>query len=117
MAGSSATWTPVHVARAIIDSSIVTETVPIRSRVDAAFLLLGLRKAGTPLLIASTPVRAAAPELKARSRRKAIARVPSCSIPGSGARVKPELSAEGRVPAVRRTMPTRAIDRTANMKR
>ena len=38
--------------------------------VVAAFLLLGLRKAGTPLLIASTPVSAVQPEENARSSRK-----------------------------------------------
>ena len=39
----------------------------------AAFLRFGFRKAGTPLLIASTPVSAAQPEEKARSSRKAPA--------------------------------------------
>ena len=51
--------------------NIVTATRPIISSVVAAFLLLGLRKAGTPLLIASTPVSAAQPEEKARRIRKA----------------------------------------------
>ena len=50
--------------------SIVTDRPPISSSVVAAFLLLGLRKAGTPLLIASTPVSAAQPEEKARRIRK-----------------------------------------------
>ena len=53
----------------IIDSSMVTEIRPISSSVVAAFLLLGFWKAGTPLEIASTPVRAAQPEEKARSSR------------------------------------------------
>ena len=35
----------------------------------AAFLLFGLRNAGTPLLIASTPVSAVQPEENARSSR------------------------------------------------
>ncbi len=39
----------------------------------AAFLLLGLRNAGTPLLIASTPVRAVQPEENARSSRNSRA--------------------------------------------
>ena len=47
--------------------SIVTASVPMSSSVLAAFLDLGLRKAGTPLLIASTPVSAAQPEENARS--------------------------------------------------
>ena len=36
-------------------------------RVRAAFLLSGFWKAGTPSAIASTPVRATAPDAKARS--------------------------------------------------
>ncbi len=38
-----------------------TAITPSRASVVAAFLLLGLRNAGTPLLIASTPVRAVQP--------------------------------------------------------
>ncbi len=49
------------------------------SRVVAAFLLFGFWKAGTPLLIASTPVSAAHPEENARSMRKARASPPSAS--------------------------------------
>ncbi len=37
-----------------------------------AFLDSGRWKAGTPLLMASIPVRATAPELKARSRAKRV---------------------------------------------
>ncbi len=70
---SSAYFTPVHRARVTIDSSMVTEIRPISSRVVAAFLLLGFWNAGTPLEMASTPVRAAQPEEKARSIRNAIA--------------------------------------------
>ena len=46
---------------------------PMSSSVVAALRLLGFRNAGTPLLIASTPVSAAQPEENARSRRKASA--------------------------------------------
>ncbi len=49
---------------------MVTAIAPSRAIVVAAFLLLGLRKAGTPLLIASTPVSAGHPEENARSSRK-----------------------------------------------
>jgi hypothetical protein len=49
--------------------SIVTAMPPSNASVDAALRLLGTLKAGTPLLIASTPVSAAQPELKARSSR------------------------------------------------
>ena len=51
-------------------SSIVTAIAPSSSSVVAAFLDLGLRKAGTPLEIASTPVSAAQPEENARASRK-----------------------------------------------
>jgi hypothetical protein len=70
---------PVHRASVIIDISMVTATTPMRSRVVAAFLLLGFLNAGTPFEMASTPVSAAQPEENARSRRNAIARLPSCS--------------------------------------
>ena len=49
----------------------------------AALRLLGFLNAGTPLLIASTPVSAAQPEENARSSRKSMANparlVPACS--------------------------------------
>ncbi len=51
--------------------SIVTESVPISSSVVAAFLLFGFLNAGTPLLIASTPVRAAQPDENVRRIRNA----------------------------------------------
>ncbi len=54
----------------MMPQNMVTASRPISASVVAAFLLFGLRKAGTPLLIASTPVRAAQPEEKARRRRK-----------------------------------------------
>ncbi len=56
-------------------SSIVTARVPSSSRVVAALRLFGLRKAGTPLEIASTPVSAAHPEENARASRKTSATV------------------------------------------
>ncbi len=67
------------------------------SRVVAALSLLGFLKAGTPLLIASTPVRAAHPDENARSSRKAAAS-PVTPWPGSGSSVRPALSAGVRVP-------------------
>ena len=68
----------------MIDIIIVTETVPMSSRVVAAFRLLGFLNAGTPLLIASTPVRAAQPEEKARSSRKSRAKPARLLAAGSG---------------------------------
>ena len=81
MAGFSAILTSVVIARAMIPQNMVTASRPIIASVVAAFLDFGLRKAGTPLLIASTPVRAAQPEEKARSRRKTSAKParPWCS--------------------------------------
>ncbi len=53
--------------------SIVIATSPSRNSVVAAFLLLGFWNAGTPLLMASTPVSAAQPEENARASRNTIA--------------------------------------------
>ena len=50
-------------------SIMVMATPPSSASVVAAFLLLGLRKAGTPLEMASTPVSAAEPEENARASR------------------------------------------------
>ena len=61
---------PIFLASTMMLSIIVTAMVPSSSSVVAAFLDLGLRKAGTPLLIASTPVSAAHPDENARSSRK-----------------------------------------------
>ncbi len=46
---------------------MATAIPPSRARVVAAFLLFGGLNAGTPLLIASTPVSAVQPEENARS--------------------------------------------------
>ena len=54
-------------------NSIETASVPSSSRVVAALRLLGLRKAGTPLEIASTPVSAAHPDENARASRNTSA--------------------------------------------
>jgi hypothetical protein len=59
-----------------IDTAMLIATVPSRRSVVAALRPLGLRNAGTPLLIASTPVRAAEPEANARMTRNTIARPP-----------------------------------------
>lgn len=61
--------------------NMVAASRPISASVVAALRLLGRRKAGTPLLIASTPVSAAQPEEKARSSRKTRAKParPGCS--------------------------------------
>ena len=58
---------PMLRASTMMLSSIVTAIVPSRSSVVAALRLFGLRNAGTPLEIASTPVSAAQPEENARA--------------------------------------------------
>jgi hypothetical protein len=72
-AGCSASFAALRFASATMPENIVTAMTPSISRVVAALRLLGCRNAGTPLLIASTPVRAAQPEEKARRTRKASA--------------------------------------------
>ena len=61
-------------ASAVMPTNIVMAVLPMSASVRAAFRLLGLRNAGTPLAIASTPVSAVQPEAKARSTKKAKAR-------------------------------------------
>ena len=64
---------PTFWARMMIPISSVIPIVPSNSNVVAAFRDFGLRKAGTPLLIASTPVSAAHPDEKARATKNAKA--------------------------------------------
>ena len=80
--GFSATFTPSLMARKVTPLNIVMEMIPIIPSVVAAFLDLGLRKAGTPLEMASTPVSAVQPEAKARRARKMTPAAPSS--PSSG---------------------------------
>ena len=61
-------------ASAVIPANMATAMPPSMASVVAAFLLFGLRNAGTPLLIASTPVSAVQPDENARSSRNARAR-------------------------------------------
>ncbi len=65
----SATFTLVTTANHVMPPNIVMAIAPSIARVVAAFLLFGLRNAGTPLLIASMPVRAVVPDEKARAIR------------------------------------------------
>ncbi len=53
----------------MIEANIVIAIAPSMNSVVAAFLLLGLRKAGTPLAMASMPVSAVVPEENARAIR------------------------------------------------
>ncbi len=75
----------------------VTAMPPSSSSVVAALRDFGFRNAGTPLLIASTPVSAAQPEENARATRNTIAnpRMSPCSECNS----KPADSARKSVPS------------------
>ena len=98
-------------------SIIVTAIAPSSSSVVAAFLLLGRRKAGTPLEMASTPVSAAQPEENARASRNTRATVVSgSSHPGAGTMIRSALSASGRSPATIRRKPQAHMPRIAAMK-
>ena len=69
----------------------------------AAFLLFGRWKAGTPLEIASTPVRAAQPDEKARASRNSRPRVVSEStspVSASGVMTSPALSTTQPRPSI-----------------
>ncbi len=71
----SAMWTWLTSASTVIPTNMVTARNAIPSSVRAALRLLGRRNAGTPLLIASTPVSAVQPLAKAR-RISSTARTP-----------------------------------------
>ena len=66
-AASAATCTCVASARVAIPISMATVIPPMIARVAAALWLLGSLKLGTPLLTASTPVRAVHPDANERS--------------------------------------------------
>ncbi len=64
--------------------NMLTDSPPMITNVRAALRPLGLRKAGTPLLIASTPVRAVQPEANARIARNTVNSPPTRVTWGSG---------------------------------
>src|SRR5436190_13020118 len=68
--GYARAWVPR--ASAVIPANIVIARTPIIVRVAAALRLFGGRKAGTPLLIASTPVSAVQPLAKARGQSSRV---------------------------------------------
>ena len=97
---------------------ITIDRPPSSASVVAAFFDFGFLNAGTPLLIASTPVRAAQPDANARRIRKNPARpVRPWSNAASGASSKPELSAIARLPVSSWIEPTTAIAPMASMNR
>src|SRR4051812_48910320 len=96
----------------MMPTSMVTASRPIISSVVAAFFDLGFWNAGTPLLIASTPVSAAAPEENARSTRNAYAT--PAKVP-SAVSVKPALSAFISVPVAAWNNPQTTMTRMPRM--
>ena len=68
-AGSDTYFTPICLASRIMPINRTMEMPPSSSRVVAALRDLGFLNAGTPLLIASTPVSAAQPDENALAMR------------------------------------------------
>ena len=68
---------PICLASTMTLTIIVIAIIPSSSSVVAAFVLFGRRNAGTPLVIASTPVSAAQPDENARASRNISANVVS----------------------------------------
>ncbi len=58
-------------------TNMLTARAPIIASVLAALRAFGARKAGTPLLIASTPVKAVHPEANARKSRTTVRMPPA----------------------------------------
>ncbi len=85
---------------------MVTASAPIMASVAAAFFDFGLRNAGTPLEMASTPVSAADPDENARSTRNIIARLLMVPVASS---VNPALGASCVAPAAYFTKPVMII--------
>ena len=95
--------------------NMVTESSPSSSSVVAAFFDFGLRNAGTPLLIASTPVSAAAPWVNERSTSSTSA-MPVNASP-SASRCRSALSARTGSPrSSTRVSPQITIVPMPNMK-
>jgi hypothetical protein len=97
-AGVSTNCRPVSRARVTIPMIIVIATAPSSSSVVAALRLFGGLNAGTPLEMASTPVRAAHPDENVRRIRNANANVVRSSCPGSGTTCSPALGARRSSP-------------------
>ena len=76
--------TSATIARAVTPVNMTTAMMPMAARVLATFFDLGLRKAGTPLEIASTPVRAVQPLENARSTSMTRAGPARSASPCSG---------------------------------
>ena len=94
--------------------NIDTDSRPSNSSVVAAFFDFGLRNAGTPLLMASTPVSAAAPWVNER-RISSTSAIPVNASP-SASRCRSALAARTSSPSSRmRVSPQTTIAPIATM--
>src|ERR1700742_1217375 len=114
VAGSSTIWTPVSLASKMMPINRLTAIVPSSSSVVAALRDLGFRNAGTPLLIASTPVSAAQPDENDRSTRNENPNPTRLLLDAT--RWKCELSAWMLPPAAERIRPQTTMPNTPTMK-
>ena len=104
---------PIVLAMKLMPRNRAAKIPAAQTSVMRALRHSGGLKAGTPSEIASTPVRAAAPELNARRMR----RMPSASPPASALSHSLGGVYSGNVPVAARTTPMPTIARIATMYR
>ena len=75
-------WARALMCRAstVMPANMLTASSPMMARVLAALRALGRRNAGTPLLIASTPVSAVQPEANARRTSSRVKIPPTWAV-------------------------------------
>jgi len=93
-------------AKMLVPAKMAMHVAAIQSSVVDAFRDCGARKAGTPLLMASIPVKAAQPEAKARTSRSSVT---PCKAGGGG------VTWAGAPCKTRRTSPITTISSTVPM--
>ena len=98
-------------ARIVVTTKNVERIAAIQSSVIEAFFAAGSLKDGTPSAIASIPVRAAAPEENARSRKKIV----TACVPDSKRWSDPPVCMS--CPSASRTMPTASMPPKVKMKK
>ena len=109
---SCATWTSEMRANAVMPTNITMVSPPMIASVAAALRARGCRKLGTPLLTASTPVRAVHPDEKARRTRTTTRRPVTSPV---GRTPMSADSARGASPTSVATTPTTIIAKTQTM--
>ena len=98
------------IASAVMPTNMTMARTPMIMSVPAALWLFGLRKFGTPLLTASTPVSAVQPDAKARNNNRPRAMPVMCDVVGAIGYFA--LSATTGCPVRILTRPTPSIDIT-----